>query len=72
MSLTAALLRSIDLGVNTISGRMDAVQAVPTQKFEGSTDEGFSRNLRYISSTNHSFCPNGEGELDKSHPRSLR
>ena len=35
MSLTAALLRSIDLGVNTISGRMDAVQAVPTQKFEG-------------------------------------
>ena len=29
----------------------------------GSTDEGSSRNLRYISSTNHSFCPNGDGEL---------
>ena len=29
----------------------------------GSTEEGSSRNLRYISSTNHSFCPNGDGEL---------
>src|SRR4029079_13411678 len=29
----------------------------------GSTGEGSSRNLRYISSTNHSFCPNGDGEF---------
>ncbi len=34
-----------------------------TRANSGSTDEGSSRNLRYISSTSHSFCPNGEGEL---------
>jgi hypothetical protein len=39
------LLRSIDLGVNTISRRMDAVQAVPTQKFEGVYRRGILAEL---------------------------